>query len=213
MKNDALDMHGREVLGFATTMQNLGLAKAIDMLIKMLESEHWLKFVQGGQTFEFLPGEFDYFLTSQGITRDQVMAIRDVETKSRLEEAMDERKTGHEGYRRPILRARAELPRLSGRAIEPFGYTQAERKVLVNGSGHEDGRFSKVHLEALGSSVRRWTNTQGATSRPPRYERPMWERLLTSAVRLDDDDLEALYEELRAERAKRRRRAAKEGGS
>jgi len=195
------DDNGELVERFALTMQNLGLNRAADELAKMLKSARWRRFVQGFQTFEFLPGEFDYFLTLQGITRDAVMAIPDVKIKAKLEEAMDERKTGEPGYRRPIIQARAEIPQIPGRQIEPFGLTKSEAKVLVTGRG--DAR------PPLGASVRRWRNTHGVTTRKPNELRPMWERLAASAVRLDDQDLEQLYERLQAERQQRRRQQRK----
>lgn len=195
------DDNGELVERFALTMQNLGLNRAADELAKMLKSGRWRRFVQGFQNFEFLPGEFDYFLTLQGITRDAVMAIPDVKVKAKLEEAMDERKTGEPGYRRPILQARAEIPQIPGRQIEPFGLTKKEANVLVNGRG--DAR------PPLGSSVRRWRNTAGVTTRKPNELRPAWERLAASAVRLDDEDLEQLYERLQAERQQRRRQQRK----
>jgi hypothetical protein len=142
------------------------------------------------------------------------MAIRDIEAKARLEEAMDERKTGEPGYRRPILQARAEIPQIPGRPIVPFGYTRDDAKVLVNGSGVAEGApWIRLggHDTALGDRVRRWKRT--GTTIPPADQRPRWERLAASAVRLDDDDLEALYEELRAERAKRRRRNCHRDGA
>lgn len=200
------DDSGELVHRFALTMHNLGLARAADELVQMLDSGRWRKFVQGHMKFEFLPGEFDYFLTQQEITRDQVMAIRDIEAKARLEEAMDERKTGEDGYRRPILRARAEVPQIPGRQIKPFGYTKNEGKVLVNANGSATLPDQRL---PLGDAVRRWRNTKGKTTQPPGAHRPMHERLVASAVRLDDADLERLYEAVRAERMKRRRKGAK----
>lgn len=200
------DDSGELVHRFALTMHNLGLARAADELVSMLDSNRWRKFAQGGMVFEFLPGEFDYFLTQQEVTRDQVMAIPDVEAKARLEEAMDERKTGEDGYRRPILRVRAEVPQLPGREITPFGYTRTELKALVNGDGSQR---PSDHRAALGDTVRRWTNSGGKTKREPGRERPLWQRLVASAIRLDDADLEQFYEAVQAERTKRRQRARK----
>lgn len=200
------DRHGEIVANFSMTMHNLGLQRAADELVKMLDAGHWHKFVQGFMTFEFLPGEFDYFLTSQDITRDQVMAIRDIEAKARLEEAMDERKTGEPGYRRWIEQAWAEIPQIPGRTIMPFGYTEKEAKVLVNGSGLDAGGFKKDHREALGEVVRRFNNAGGKPRKAPRAERPFWQRLVVSAIRLDDEDLEQLYEAVRVERQKRKKK-------
>jgi hypothetical protein len=202
-RSTAMDDCGETVAVFSMTMHNLGLARAADELVTMLDSNRWGKFVQAFQTFEFLPGEFDYFLTSQEITRDMVMAIRNIEAKARLEAAMDERKTGEPGYRRPILVARAELPQIAGRTIMPFGYTKNEAKVLVKAGDLAETLLGTAE-PALGDRVRRWVKT-GATSSPA-DRRPRHERLAASAVRLDDADLEALYEAVRAERTRRRRK-------
>jgi hypothetical protein len=69
---------------------------------------------------------------------------------------MDERRTGEYGYRRPLLQARNENPQVPGRPIEPFGYTEAEARVLLNGTR---AAGAAQHREALGSCVRRFTNT------------------------------------------------------
>lgn len=204
------DENGELIVRFSNTMQNLGMARAADELVNMMESGRWQKFVQGFQTFEFLPGEFDYFLTQQGVTRDMVIAIRDVEAKARLEDAMDERKTGEPGYRRPILQAREEIPKIPGRPIVPFGYTKKDAKLLVNGSGVAEGApWIRVggHEPALGDRLRRWKQTGKTT--PPAEQRPKWERLASSAVRLDDDALEALHDAIKAEKQNRRRATKK----
>lgn len=86
----------------------------------------------------------------------------------------------------------------------PFGYTESEAKVLVS-LGLVDGEGIR-HNEALGKDVRRASNNGG--TRVPRMtaQRPRHERLIASAVRLDDAGLDALYEAVRAERARRRRK-------
>src|SRR5437879_6803374 len=96
---DFLDINGREVYSFASQVANLGFAHFTDLLIAMFKSGSWRKFQDGLGTYEFLPGEFDYFLTQQGVNRDDVMnGVRDIETKAQLEAAMDERRTGQQGY-------------------------------------------------------------------------------------------------------------------
>ena len=40
-----------------------------------------------------------YFLSERGIRRDDVMKIPDVDIKAEIEAAMDERRTGEDGYR------------------------------------------------------------------------------------------------------------------
>jgi hypothetical protein len=190
---------------FALTMNNLGLGKAAHELEVMLDSRRWQHFELGGQVFEFRPGEFDYFLTQQGVTRDQVMAIRDVEVKARLEGAMDERRTGEAGYRRRITDARSQVPERPGLPIEPYGYTQKEAKVLVNGGA----MVHSTRRPALGTSVRRYA-VQGIT-KTHSEQKPRWERLATSVCHLPDDELAQAFDAIRAEIAERKRKAKRRG--
>jgi hypothetical protein len=203
------DQNGELVERFSTIMHNLGLARAGDELVTMLRSKRWRKWSQGGLDFEFLPGEFDYFLTQQDIQRDEVLAIPDVEVKATLEEAMDERRTGEARYRRRIEQVRAEVPELPGRQISPYGYTQAEANTLVK----MGATVRSTRLPALGNSVRRFANTGGQTTKPPSEERPRWERLAASVVRLPDNELELLLERVKAERVARRQQARRSPGA
>jgi hypothetical protein len=199
--NGFLDLHGREVHAFSMRMANLGYAEMADLLLSMLKSPSWRSFTDGTGTYAFLPGEFDYFLTQQGVRHEDVMkGVADLDRKAELEAAMDERRTGEENYRRPILQARAENPRKSGRPIEPFGLTKAEAKALVKDSAGT----SRLHdRPALGESVRRFTNT--GTARRQSRELPLVERLRRSALRLDNDDLTDLIDSLKQEQKRRRR--------
>lgn len=203
-ENGFLDIHGREVHAFAMGMANVGFSRMAELLLSMLESEAWRSFKDGVGSYSFLPGEFDYFLTQRGIRREDVMKIPDVEIKAKLEERMDERRTGEDGYRRPVLQARDENPQVPGRPIEPFGYTHLEAKALVNGSGV---RHAVQHREPLGASVRRFTNTGGETTKAPSRsdQVPAVERVRRSALRLGDDDLADLIESLKQEQRRRRR--------
>jgi hypothetical protein len=199
--NGFVDVNGRQVHAFASKMANLGYAELADQLLAMLRSDVWHSFKDGLGAYQFLPGEFDYFLTQQGVRRDDVMAgVRDLDAKAELEAAMDERRTGEDGYRRPVLQARAENPQRPGRAIEPFGYTKAEAKVLVS-----DRAVARGPVEALGSTVRRWSNSGGATTKAPSDTLPLVERLRRSAMRLDDADLADLIDSLKQEQRRRRR--------
>jgi hypothetical protein len=197
-----LDLNGRQVHAFASEMANVGYAKMADLLVAMLESEAWRSFHDGLGRYEFLEGEFDYFLTQQGVRREDVMnGVRDIEIKARFEAHMDERKTGEDGYRRRILEVRAANPARPSRPIEPFGFTKAEAKALVNGA--EAQRLT--NRQALGKAVRRWRNTNGATTKDPSRTLPLAERLRRSAVRLSDEDLDTLVEGLKQEQRRRRR--------
>lgn len=167
LENKFLDLHGREVHAFSVEMANVGFHRMADLLVSMLDSGAWRSFKDGLGTYAFLPGEFDYFLTQQGIGRDDVMKIPDVTVKARVEAAMDERRTGEEDYRRPVLQARAENPQRPGRPIEPFGITRNEAKALVNGV---ESATPPDHRPALGRAVRRWGLTDGRTKKAPSEE-------------------------------------------
>jgi hypothetical protein len=174
-----------------------------DLLLLMVGSSSWRRFSDGLGRYEFLPGEFDYFLSQQGVNREDVMkGVRDIAAKARLEQAMDERRTGEEDYRRRLADARAANPQRPGRPIAPFGLTKAEAKAQVNG----EGSTAPPHHPALGSSVRRYTNTGGQTTRKPSESLPPVERLRRAAFRLDDDDLSDLVETLKIELKRRKRK-------
>lgn len=193
------DENGEVVQRFSMTMHNLGLARAAEELVAMLKSERWLEWSQGGMTFRFLPGEFDYFLSQQDIQREDVMAIPDLQAKAQLEAAMDERRTGEDGYRRAIKIARKELPKLPGRPARPYGYSRSEAEAI----GKElSGK--PAHRPALGATVRRYRNTGGADS-GTRDKRPRWERLAASARRLPDEELAQLKQLIDDEHEARKR--------
>lgn len=180
------DDNGEIVQQFAMTMHNLGLARAAEVLVEMLKSNRWREWSQGGMTFRFLPGEFDYFLSQQDIHRADVMAIPDIEIKAALEGAMDERRTGEDGYRRPIEVARSQLPTLPGRPALPFGYSRKEAAALGEEAAHLPD-----HRPALGDRVRRYRNSNGTVS-GSRDDRPRWERLAASIRRLPEEEFELI---------------------
>jgi hypothetical protein len=152
------DSNGEHVHTFALQMGNLGLARVTDLLVAMFESGSWRQFRDGTGTYKFLPGEFDYFLTQQGVTRDLVMhGVRDVKVKAKLDEAMDERRTGEAAYRRRLSEARSQVPDRPGRPIEPFGYTVAEAKHL---GGH-------TARPPLGRAPRQFRLSGGTTTKRP----------------------------------------------
>lgn len=203
--NGFLDLHGREVHAFSTRMANLGYAEMADLLMAMLKSEAWRSFTDGTGTYAFLPGEFDYFLTQQGVRQKDVMnGVADLDRKAELEAAMDERRTGEENYRRPILQARTENPERPGRPIEPFGFTEVEGKALVSIGARASG--GRLKTPALGDAVRKYTNSGGQTTRNPSTSLPLVERLRRQAIdHLDDGDLADLIESLKQEQKRRRR--------
>lgn len=197
--DDFLDVPGRAVHRFAMEMANLGLARFEQTLMAMLASDAWRQYHDGLGTYRFLPGEFDYFLSQAGVDREQVMqCLRDLDGKATLERAMDERRTGEEGYRRGIREVRRANPQRPGRPILPYGYTSSERRALL-----EVGAL--VHskqLPALGSSVRRFA--KAATTKSASEQRPRWELLVASIVRLPDAELERAADAIEEERTKRR---------
>lgn len=201
---DFFDDHGRVVHRFAVEMANLGLAVVGQNLTAMLDSEAWMEFRDGLGAYRFLPGEFDYFLSQQGIDREYVMhGVADVTVKAKLEEYMDERRTGDPAYRRRLADARRENPARPGRPIVPFGYSASEARYL-----HEEGEIDTPRARlALGTAPRRYRVTNGESTVVPSRARPLVERLMRSAVRLPDDELAQLIDALQAEQSNRKRGA------
>ena len=130
------DLNGKEVHAFAWKMANVGYQRMTDLLMAMFRSGRWRQYRDGQGKYKFLPGEFDYFLTQRGIRRDDVMKISDWDAKAELESAMDERRTGEEGYRAgwpvdrpdpgdPVLLARLRNRRGRARLASPSGRTMA----------------------------------------------------------------------------------------
>lgn len=199
LENRFLDLHGREVHAFSMEMANVGFHRMAELLLSMLKSGAWRSFKDGNGQYSFLEGEFDYFLSQRGIQREDVMKLPDRTVQVELDTAMDERRTGEEGYRRPVLQARAENPSVPGRPIEPFGLTEKEAKSLVD----DTGRAAPGHRPALGERTRRY-GKEGHTKRPSETL-PLVERLRRSALRLDDADLADLIDSLKQEQRRRRR--------
>lgn len=197
--SDFTDVNADQVHTFALQMSNLGLSRVTDLLLSMFQSGVWREFTDGTGTHRFLPGEFDYFLTQQGVTRDHVMhGVRDVKVKAQLEEAMDERRTSEPGYRRPLAAVRAEVPARPGRPIEPFGYNATEGKILLS-----EGSTTSRTRPPLGRAPRSYRLSGGSTTRRPNEELGRLDRLHRSALRLDDEDLEALAQAIVDEQARR----------
>lgn len=202
--SDFLDTNGKKVHAFALDMQNLGFQRMAEKLVSMLDDGAWQDFADGLGQYRFLPGEFDYFLTQQGVTRDDVMnGIRDIEMKARLEEAMDERRTGEDDYRRRVVDAREAIPAKPGRPIEPFGLTKSEAKALLEGKAGD----ASPQRAPLGDAVRRWRNSKGKTTRKPSEVLPRAERLFRSAKGLPVDELAELIDRLKTELRQRKRRS------
>jgi hypothetical protein len=193
------DINGDQVHAFALEMGNLGLSRVSDLLLAMFQSGAWMEFKDGIGIYRFLPGEFDYFLTQQGVTRDHVMyGVRDIKTKAQLEEAMDEQRTGEPGYRRRLTEVRTAVPERPGSPIEPFGYTKSESK-------HLQGAGDKIPLrrEALGRAPRQYRQSGGTTTRRPNEELDRVERLKRAVIRLPDDEF-ALIKQLIEQEFERR---------
>lgn len=175
-----LDRNGELVHRFSLHMQNLGFQRMADELVTMLDSGVWTRWRDGSGEVVLLPGEYDYFLSMCGITRDMVMTgIRDMEAKARIAEAMDERRAGEDDYRRAFPEVKAALGR---RDAEPFGFTQAERAAVESAF---DKRVSR-YQPALGSRVRRYVRTGEAD--PPSFKRNKMERLQAAVRNLKPDE-------------------------
>lgn len=198
-----LDLNGRQVHVFSQRMANLGYAEMTTQLMAMFRSGAWQRFTTGLGEHVFLPGEFDYFLSQQGVKREDVMrGVREVELKAELEAAMDERRTGEEGYRRRLEEVRSQVPVRPGRVIEPFGLNPQEAKFLLG----DRAATTRAHREALGGAIRRFTNTGGETTIRPSERAPRWMQLRNTAERLPDTDLDELLTALQAEKRRRRRK-------
>lgn len=194
------DLNAKKVSAFASQMANLGFERMTHELLSMLDSDAWREFKDGLGTYKFLPGEFDYFLTQQGVTRESIMkGVQDLDAKARLEHYMDERRTDEAEYRRRITEAREANPQRPGRPMEPFGYTESEAKVLFSGT-----QRAAVSRPPLGDRVRRYVNTGGETTKTARDELPRVARLSRTACRLNDEDLASLIGTLREEQHRRR---------
>lgn len=193
------DQNADQVHTFALQMSNLGLSRVTDLLLSMFQSGVWREFTDGTGPHRFLPGEFDYFLTQQGVTRDHVMhGIRDIKVKAALEEAMDERRTGEAGYRRRLQAVRAEVPERPGCPIEPFGYNTTEGKVLG-----QDGSSHAATRPPLGRAPRSYRLSGGVTTRRPNEELGRLHKMLRAVTILEDDELIQLMVAVSAERTSR----------
>jgi hypothetical protein len=195
----SLDRNGRQVHWFNSQMANPGAARRSDLLLSMLDSQAWREFTDVVGTHRFLPGEFDYFLAQQGLVREHLMqGLHDISAKARLEAAMDKRRTGEHGYRRPVLLGRRQNPRPE-RASESSGRTAAGAHAPVRG-----GRTVGPGRQTVGQSVRR---DRASVDPPPMAtsEQPHWIELRAQAHRLCDEDLARLVEAINFERRRRRR--------
>jgi hypothetical protein len=199
--HDFLDTNGRQVHAFALRMQNLGFVQLTETLIAMFKSGAWMSFSDGLGDYRFLPGEFDYFLTQQGVLREDVMAgVRDISLKAELDGAMDERRTGEDEYRRTLNEARDANPKRPQQPIEPFGFSRREAAILV-----DEGRLAKsASRPPLGPSARRYRNSGGVTSKSIAKRLPKVERLKRAALLLPNPEFQELLAALSAEKRARR---------
>lgn len=203
IENNLLDLHGKQVHAFTIQVGNLGFSQMTDLLLSMFKSNAWRHFKDGLGVYNFLPGEFDYFLTQRGVKREDIInGIRDIEVKAKLEKAMDERRTGEENYRRRIEQARSENPVVPGRPLMPFGFMKSEAKYLKLKTG---AAGAHIHREPLGHRIRHFTN-HGTKKRD---SLSLLERLIRSAAKLDDADLDKLLDSLKRERERRKHGAVR----
>lgn len=192
------DENAQLVEAFSVEMANLGFERMTEHLLAMLDSGAWLKWKDGLGEVDLLPGEFDYFLSMCGVTRETVMhGIRDVEVKARLQQAMDERRSGDSEYRRSYNDVTAAVGKRRG--TQPFGYSGSEAKALA-----EAGVIEKpTRREALGATVRRFVAT--GSTKPQSKERTRLERVQASVSRLSDEEFAEFDDWLEQHREERRR--------
>jgi hypothetical protein len=183
-------------------MAHADSARRTELVVAMLDSQAWREFTDTVGTYRFLPGEFDYFLALQGLAREQIMhGVRDIHATARLVAAMDERRTGERGYRRPVLLARRQNPPCPQRAIEPSVRTAAGADALVSSAR----AVSPGHAEAVGRRVRPDVAQACSSSRAISEPSPDWMPLRAQALRLSDEDLARLGEAINFEQRRRRR--------
>lgn len=192
------DVNASQVHAFSLQMSNLGLSRVTDLLLSMFQSGAWREFTDGTGKHRFLPGEFDYFLTQQGVTRDHVMhGVRDVKIKAELEEAMDERRTGEAEYRRTLLEVRAAVPERPGNPIEPFGYTKSESRLVSEGN-------RAAPRPPLGRAPRTYRLSGGTTTKRPNEVMGSGDRLKRAVLRLNDEQLAEVATLVAEEQARRK---------
>lgn len=196
-----MDRNGRLVHAFSVEMSNLGFDRMTEHVVAMLKADAWREWKDGLGTVRLLPGEFDYFLSMCSVDRDTIMhGIRDVAVKARLQGAMDERRSGEDGYRRRYPEVRAAVGRRR-RAI-PFGYTESEGRTLAEDLGED---LPARRRQALGDAARRFAAT-GSTQRSA-PQRSRVEQIEASVQRLDDAELEELAQWLNDYRKERKQQS------
>lgn len=191
------DENAQLVEAFSVEMANLGFERMTEHILAMLDSGAWRSWKDGLGEVDLLPGEFDYFLSMCGVTRETVMhGIRDVEAKARLQQAMDERRSGDSDYRRSYPEVTEAVGKRPG--AQPFGYTGSEAKTLV-----EAGIIEKpTRREALGSTVRRFVAT--GSTKPPSKGRTHLQRVQAGVSRLDDEEFSEFDQWFEQHRKQRR---------
>ena len=202
IENSFLDLHGRQVHAFSIEMANVGFTRMADLLKSMLDSEAWRSYKDGQGEHNFLPGEFDYFLTQRGIRREDVY-----ERPGHGMQRGASRSTWMSGaLARTATAARTPGPRGephgAGKAHRAVGLTQNRGKALVNEGGAIGGLW---HREALGHRARRYAETGDAKAKSEKNPRSSFERVRSAALRLGDDDLADLINSLKQERRRRQR--------
>lgn len=196
-ESSLLDSNGEVVHQFQLEMGNLGFARMEDRLRAMLDADAWREWRDGLGPARFLAGEFDYFLTAVGVNRELIVkGVANLDVKARLDEHMDETKTGGE-TRRTLEQVLADMP---NRPIEPFGWTKTEATTL-----QRLGRIAASReRKPLGSRVRQYRHT--GTTKFAREIAPRVERLIAQVTKLPDDELARLAAEVNAEQARRAER-------
>lgn len=104
MNAHVLDTHGARVGQFARSVPNLGmLGQLTRAVVDIFRSNVWRDYRDGGGTYHFQPGEFDYFLASHSVNaRDVARLYLTPEERAELASAMDRQRAGEARYRRSI---------------------------------------------------------------------------------------------------------------
>lgn len=102
MNSKALRSHGEHVHRYARAVPNMGrIGDLTRATLELLRSEDWRQYSDATGAYQFLPGEFDYFLALQTVeARDVARFYLSVEDRAELATAMDRSRTAEAGYRR-----------------------------------------------------------------------------------------------------------------
>ena len=131
MTREMVDAHGQEVIAFTGKVQNLQrVAELTQSIIEMAESEAWRDYTTAVGRQRWLDAEYDYFLISCQLERDDVARVLAWNSESaKLAPLMD--REAPSDRRRPFEEAAAEW---RGAGTEPM-LERAKRLGWINSTG------------------------------------------------------------------------------